>query len=50
MHIQEAATVADAATVVESLLEPGDVLLVKASRGLRLEQLVDRLKAKLEQH
>jgi UDP-N-acetylmuramoyl-tripeptide--D-alanyl-D-alanine ligase len=34
----------EAANHVESLLEPGDLVLVKGSRGIRMEKIVERLK------
>ncbi len=37
------ATAGEAATVVPTIVRPGDAVLVKASRGLRLESLVDAL-------
>jgi UDP-N-acetylmuramoyl-tripeptide--D-alanyl-D-alanine ligase len=36
---------ADAAAVVTSDLEPGDVVLVKASRGLALDTVADEILA-----
>jgi UDP-N-acetylmuramoyl-tripeptide--D-alanyl-D-alanine ligase len=40
------ATAADAALALPSLLRPGDAVLVKASRGIRLEAVVDALAAR----
>jgi len=40
------ASAAEAAPAVASLVSPGDAVLVKASRGLRLEQVVDALVAR----
>ena len=41
--IRHAGTSDEAAAVVEALVRPGDVVLVKGSRGVRLERVVDRL-------
>jgi UDP-N-acetylmuramoyl-tripeptide--D-alanyl-D-alanine ligase len=43
VHFEDAAS---AAAAVASLVTPGDAVLVKASRGLRLEQVVDALVAR----
>ena len=40
-----AATSKDAAELAVALVEPGDLVLVKGSRGIRTEVVVDRLKA-----
>jgi UDP-N-acetylmuramoyl-tripeptide--D-alanyl-D-alanine ligase len=36
----------EAANHVLSLLEPGDLVLVKGSRGIKTEKIVERLKKK----
>jgi UDP-N-acetylmuramoyl-tripeptide--D-alanyl-D-alanine ligase len=41
--IRHAETSDEAAAVIEALVRPGDVVLVKGSRGVRLERVVDRL-------
>jgi len=43
VHFEDAAS---ASAAVASLVSPGDAVLVKASRGLRLEQVVDALVAR----
>ncbi|MEG2465245.1 MAG: UDP-N-acetylmuramoyl-tripeptide--D-alanyl-D-alanine ligase [Kiritimatiellia bacterium] len=43
-HTAWFATTADAAEELPLLLEPGDTLLLKASRGMRLETLLDALR------
>jgi UDP-N-acetylmuramoyl-tripeptide--D-alanyl-D-alanine ligase len=44
-HVQNAATSEEAADVVVSAIRPGDVILVKGSRGVRTDRVVERLKA-----
>ena len=41
--VRHAATSDEAAQIVADLVRPGDVVLVKGSRGVRLERVVDRL-------
>jgi UDP-N-acetylmuramyl pentapeptide synthase len=41
------ATSEEAADVTATLVRPGDLLLVKGSRGVRTDRVVDRLKAEL---
>jgi UDP-N-acetylmuramyl pentapeptide synthase len=43
--VQNAATSEAAADVVVSVIRPGDVILVKGSRGVRTDRVVERLKA-----
>jgi UDP-N-acetylmuramoyl-tripeptide--D-alanyl-D-alanine ligase len=47
-NVNEVPTAAEAAKTVKALLEPGDVVLVKASRRLRLEEVVEQLKVMTE--
>jgi UDP-N-acetylmuramoyl-tripeptide--D-alanyl-D-alanine ligase len=50
MRDEDIATVADRAAALERLLtdlRPGDVALIKASRGIGLDQLVDELRSAL---
>lgn len=42
-HIMEAPDAAAAAVLVRELARPGDIVLVKASRGMKLEQVVQTL-------
>jgi UDP-N-acetylmuramyl pentapeptide synthase len=44
--VQYFATSAAAADAAASLVSPGDVVLVKGSRGIRTDLVVDRLKAR----
>jgi UDP-N-acetylmuramoyl-tripeptide--D-alanyl-D-alanine ligase len=44
-HVRHVATSEAAAEVMVAAVRPGDVILVKGSRGVRTEQVVDRLKA-----
>jgi UDP-N-acetylmuramoyl-tripeptide--D-alanyl-D-alanine ligase len=44
-RIFEARRVGDAASVLKKLVEPGDVVLLKASRAMRFECLVDALRS-----
>jgi UDP-N-acetylmuramoyl-tripeptide--D-alanyl-D-alanine ligase len=41
--IHQVATNAEAAALVRGLVRPGDVILIKGSRGLKMEQLVNEL-------
>jgi UDP-N-acetylmuramyl pentapeptide synthase len=43
--VVHAPTSAEAADVVMGLVRPGDLVLVKGSRGVRTDVVVDRLKA-----
>jgi UDP-N-acetylmuramoyl-tripeptide--D-alanyl-D-alanine ligase len=45
--VQHFAKSAEAAEVIASLVQPGDLVLVKGSRGVRLELVVERLKQEL---
>ena len=42
-------TAEEAAAAVPGLVRPGDLVLVKGSRGMRLETVVERLKARLKE-
>jgi UDP-N-acetylmuramoyl-tripeptide--D-alanyl-D-alanine ligase len=42
-RIEEAADAAAAAEIVRKLVQPGDVVLVKASRGMKMEQVIEQL-------
>ena len=44
-RVRHVATSEEAADAVAALVRPGDVVLVKGSRGVRTDQVVDRLKA-----
>ncbi len=44
-HVHHVANSQDAARLAVSLVKPGDLVLVKGSRGIRTEVVVDRLKA-----
>ena len=44
-RVQNVATSEAAADVVVSVIRPGDVILVKGSRGVRTDRVVERLKA-----
>jgi UDP-N-acetylmuramoyl-tripeptide--D-alanyl-D-alanine ligase len=44
-QVQNAATSDAAAEMVVSAIGPGDVILVKGSRGIRTDRVVERLKA-----
>ena len=46
-HVQHVATSGQAADAVAALVKPGDLVLVKGSRGIRTEVVVERLKAEL---
>jgi UDP-N-acetylmuramoyl-tripeptide--D-alanyl-D-alanine ligase len=41
------ATSDEAADAVAGMVEPGDLVLVKGSRGIRTDRVVERLKAEL---
>jgi len=43
--VEHFATSEEAADAVASLVQPGDIILVKGSRGIRTERVVERLKA-----
>ena len=49
-RIFEARRVSDAAPVLRKLVEPGDVVLFKASRAMRFEFLVDAVRSRPEQN
>jgi UDP-N-acetylmuramoyl-tripeptide--D-alanyl-D-alanine ligase len=44
-RVVEFADVAAAAGAIKSLVKPGDVVLLKASRAMRLERVADALRA-----
>ena len=45
-HVKYFGSSADAADFLSSLLQPGDLLLVKGSRGVKMERIVEKLLAK----
>jgi UDP-N-acetylmuramoyl-tripeptide--D-alanyl-D-alanine ligase len=47
LQLHEAADLEDALEILRPRLRPGDVILVKASRGIALDRLVDRLREEL---
>jgi UDP-N-acetylmuramoyl-tripeptide--D-alanyl-D-alanine ligase len=48
-HIVSFANSEEAATNIESLIEEGDLILVKGSRAVKTERIVEKLKEKLEE-
>ena len=44
-HVHYVANSEEAADLAATLVKPGDLVLVKGSRGIRTEVVVDRLKA-----
>jgi UDP-N-acetylmuramyl pentapeptide synthase len=43
-RIVEASDALAAAEILKTVVQPGDVVLVKASRGMKMEQVIERMK------